>query len=190
MTPEQEKSFVMPLVRPVLKPTVNQNWWTCLKAILSPRKWCLEESYGLWAKQMGCYILAQAPFIFDFASTPQVVWPIIPPTGLLLVGSVFHDPGYKYGGLFIKTHLDDPWSFNAFSRDDLDDLLRDLTLQVNSIGDPPVPITTLANSAWAMVRTWGYITWNRYRQEDASVQKDFPKLYESGIVSGPLAMNC
>jgi len=184
-----EATFTMPLVRPVLKPTVDQNWWQCLKEILSPRQWQLEEAYGLWAEKLGCYVLAPSPFVFDFASTPKITWPIMPPTGLLLIGSVFHDPGYRYGGLFIKTHLDDPWSFNAFDRKELDDLLRDLTIQVNSIGDPPAPITALANSAWGVLRTWGYIAWNRYREQNASAKKDYPKLYESGVFSGPLAMN-
>lgn len=171
----------MPIVRPLDRNLEGKPWYTILKAAASPRKWELLRDYELYVEKLKLHFLVPAPFVMNFASTPRVFWPIMSPTGILLAGSVFHDFGYQYGGLFLKIKDGEYWQFEKFDREYIDSLLDIITCQVHIIGDNINPVIRgLAKSAYGMVRVFGIIPWNNYRKENWSVRADYAQLVSSG----------
>ena len=59
----------------------------------------------------------------DMGSIPVPLQPLFPKDEFLL-SYLFHDSGYKHGGLYVRKPGDADYVFNVMSRDDIDKLLR------------------------------------------------------------------
>lgn len=86
----------MPVLRPIPLDISGLPWYKRLLAYFSRRNWELMGDYELYIPWLDETWFIPKGFIFDGASVPRFLWPIINPTGVLLLGSLFHDFGYRY----------------------------------------------------------------------------------------------
>jgi len=157
----------MPVVVPIVIPTKDQPWYKRAMKAFARRKWRLIEDYIFWIPSLGQWCKIPAPLDFDFASVPRIFWPVLDPTGVLLIPSMPHDFGYRYGCLLLSDTKSGPWECVEMDRKALDDLMHDLC---NAINGTPV----LSDLAWAAVRAGGYFTWKSWRDSKQSVFDDYP----------------
>ncbi len=73
----------------------------------------------------GTMIRPDRHFYLDFGSIPPplAAFPTLSRTRFL-GPYIFHDSGYRFGGLWIKTSWEEEWTFAEYTRDAADDLLR------------------------------------------------------------------
>lgn len=159
----------MPKVQPIPIPTKGLPWYKRMFKAFNRRQWRLIEDYVLYLPMLGRKLLIPAPFDFDFASVPRIFWWILDPVGVLLVGSLPHDFGYKYGGLLLWDADVKRWTFVVMSRSKLDRLFEDINRMVNDM-------SILARLARYAVNAGGWSVWNKYRKEDRRVFIDYPDL--------------
>lgn len=160
----------MPVVVPIPIPTKGLPWYKRALKAFKRRQWKLIEDYTLEIEHLGRRAMVPAPFDFDFASVPRIFWFVLDPVGLLLVGSVFHDCGYRYGGLLLESiYKKDQWSFIRFDKPEIDLIFEKITDQVNDM-------KIMARLARWAVNIGGYFTWNAARKENRDIFKDYPKL--------------
>jgi len=154
----------LPTVKPLPLITRNTNIFNKYWKLFQPRKWKLTKNYVLPLKNIS--ILVPSPFELDFASVPRIFWPIMSPTGILLVPAVVHDFGYKYGGIIILTENNNI-IFVKMTRLQIDEVFKLLTIKINDITAGPI-------IAEKMVNCFGWMPWNEYRKEDNDVLKFYP----------------
>lgn len=126
----------------------------------------------------GVDIINPQGFIYDGASVPRFLWPIIEPVGNLLEGAGPHDQYYQYGYLLTRWTpglILEPWAKDLVSRHAVfrdknlapvyvglgqkfaDDLLRKITIVAHGA-------TVDANRAYYALRACGWIAWGQYRE--------------------------
>jgi hypothetical protein len=131
----------------------------------------------------GVAIINPAGFVYDGASVPRFLWPIIEPVGNLLEGSGPHDQYYQYGYLLTRWTpglILDPLAKSLVARHKVfsekglapvyvglgqlfaDDLLRRVTIVSHGA-------TVDADRAYAALRLFGWITWGKYRENGPGV---------------------
>lgn len=62
------------------------------------RNWRLLEPFDFASEAIERLIHVPAGFVTDFASTPRIIWPILPPTGSYGKAAVLHDWCYRTPG--------------------------------------------------------------------------------------------
>lgn len=149
----------MPVVRPLVMSTKGKSVWYRIRQSFKRRRWLLVEPYTVYFKSLNKKYRVPVPFIFDFASVPIIFWPILNPTGVLLVGSVFHDYGYRYGGLYIQYPKENKFTFRVMSRGELDQLFEDITIEANGM-------KYLAKAAKWAVKVGGAYTWRQNKKKN------------------------
>lgn len=163
----------MPIVEPIPIPTKGKPFFHRVIAAFKPRKWRLVKDYIREIplnKRMRTRALIPAPFVFDFASVPRIFWVFLDPVGLLLVGSAFHDFGYRYGGLFFaKKGSKNKWVFVPYGKTELDIIFERITEDVNDM-------KIMACIARIAVGIGGYFAWRKQRKMYNSVFEDYPRL--------------
>ena len=159
----------MPIVRPVRIPTKGLPWYRRAFKAFAPRKWELIEDYTYTSTTLRHSILVPAPFIFDGASVPRPLWPFLDPTGLLFIGALVHDFGYRYRGLLLRTRATLPWQFERLSRPEIDETMRTIVVEVNDM-------SVMAGIANAAVRVGGWLAWRNNGRQGHRVTEDYPFL--------------
>jgi hypothetical protein len=132
--------------------------------------WTIEIEEGL-------RIVVPAGFETDGASVPRLLWPVFPPWGVLFFGSIIHDFGYQHGYLLSPFNPRTVYPFAAVA------LRRDSKAQMKDtipvfVGESRLFFDNLfrqitiarsgkvfeANMAYAALRMFGWIAWNKYRK--------------------------
>lgn len=148
----------VPVLKPVIIKTKGLNAFKRFIKHFEARKWEIVEDYFLYIPWLDITLKIPKGFCFDAASIPRILWPLLNPTGILLVGSVFHDFGYRYNYL-----LDDKGNklYVGAGRKFFDKLIKDITIYINGT-------YCLTYIAWFMLRLFGWAAWNSRRKENAS----------------------
>lgn len=169
---DYDTQIPMPKLEPIRIPTKGLSWWRRFLVHFKRRNWRLTEDYELYIPWLGITLMAPKGFIVDGASVPRIVWPIINPTGILLIGSIFHDFGYKYDSL-----LDKDWNvcYSGEGKAFMDELFKDINIYVNDVH-------SMNTVAWAALAAFGFFAWNGHRKRDIKVTDDYPQaiLNENG----------
>ena len=139
----------MPLVQPIPLITKNKSIFSKIKLLFKSRQWQLNKNFMIKITD-DQWLFVPAPFNFDFASVPKLFHSFLDPTGVLLVGSVFHDFGYRFNGLL--TLENDELIFTKYSKKEIDRIFRLVTEKVNNM-------TTTAFIAESAVKIGGYFAW-------------------------------
>ena len=85
----------MPILQPIPIPTKNRCFFArILVWLVESRKWKLVKKYR-YKMRDGTVLVIPKGFEFDGASIPRPLWPLLSPTGLFLIPSLFHDYAYK-----------------------------------------------------------------------------------------------
>ena len=158
-----DTTIKMPSFSPLRIPTRGLTWVKKLKHAFSRRIWVIDKDYTLYLPWLNNTILIPKGFTFDGASVPRVFWPILDPVGILLIGSIFHDFGYIYGHLLDVEHKK---IFDKQPRSFFDRQIRSINTYVNGK-------FFLNDTAWFILRLFGWIVWSGYRKKTTDVYKDF-----------------
>jgi hypothetical protein len=140
-----------------------------LKLFTHKRKWEVMEDYCLRIPWLSIAVFVPRGFVFDFASVPRFFWPILSPTGVLMMGSIAHDMGYRYHGLLLAEPNTRTVSFVSMEKEDLDSLLADITKSVCGLSFPG----TLAKLALGL---GGKKAWDNARANHRTLAQDFPDI--------------
>jgi len=120
---------------------------------------------------MDLTLLIPEGFTFDGASVPRVFWPILNPTGILLVPGLFHDFAYKYR-CYISVE-------QGIVHADQDQRVYDTHFAKN--GELINGFKCINGSAAAVLKSAGYVAWDKHRKANRTVQEDFPQYCSKNI---------
>ncbi len=165
--------ITMPILRPVIIPTKGLKWYKRFIRHFERRRWEIVEEYSLYIPWLEKTILIPAGFIFDAASVPRIFWPLINPTGILLIGSIFHDFGYRY-----NCFLDENYNIinEEAGRMFFDEQIRKINIYINDIH-------SMNTVAWGILKAFGWAAWLNNRRRDRNVVLDFIKVAEQIVAT-------
>lgn len=157
-----ENVIPMPELKPVRISTHDLSWWKKTVKYFERRKWEVTNDYLLFVPHLNKTILIPKGFIFDAASVPRLLWPIINPTGTALIPSMIHDLAYKYDCLLdsnkqkITIHEKD-------HRKVFDKLFRDIGVYVNGY-------TFVSDITYLALRMFGLVAWIKHRKVNSLIK--------------------
>ena len=147
----------MPKMQPVPITTSSKGFWGAIWLwITGTRQWIISEDFNY--KLDGVEYKIPAGFQFDGASVPKFLATFLSPVGVLLMGGLVHDYGYKYATLLKK----DQTTIGYKDQKYMDKLFRDICIEVNGF----YALNYLAY--WAL-RLGGFVAWNGHKKRGTHV---------------------
>ncbi len=141
----------MPKMQPVPIRTASKGFWGgILMWLLGTRKWVITEDFHYRLNGIGYKI--PYGFEFDGASVPKFLATFLSPVGVLLMGGLVHDYGYKYATLMKK----DGSTIGYHDQKYMDTLFRDICIEVNGF-------KVLNYLAYYALRLAGFAAWNGHK---------------------------
>jgi hypothetical protein len=154
----------LPHMQPIPIPTKEKGFFGAVGMwLFGTRKWKISKDfeYTLTGEQ---YIIPKG-FEFDGASVPKFLHMWLSPVGVLLMGGLIHDYGYKYKTLIKKKRSMGmgPWS-TCGEKDQkwMDETFRDINIEINGF-------RLLNYLAYWSLRLGGFVAWNGHRKVDSKV---------------------
>ena len=147
----------MPQLRPIVIETKGKGFWKgIIMWLLSTRNWKITKDWKY--RYNGNEYIIPAGFQFDGASIPKFLRTFFSPVGIMLVGGLVHDYGYKYETLLLKGKKD---TIGTKDQKWMDEVFKDININVNGF--------YLFNilSYWSL-RLAGFIAWNGHRKRNLS----------------------
>ena len=144
----------MPQMSPIKIETADKGFWKAVWMwMLGVRHWEITKDFYFSLKGEE-YVIPQG-FEFDGASVPKFLAMWLSPTGVLLMGGLIHDYGYKYGTLLRsdRTNIGDK------SQKWMDTLFRDICIEQNGF-------KLLNYLAYWALRLGGFVAWNGHRKHE------------------------
>ena len=144
----------MPQMSPIKIETADKGFWKAIWMwMLGVRHWEITKDFYFSLKGEE-YVIPQG-FEFDGASVPKFLAMWLSPTGVLLMGGLIHDYGYKYGTLLRS----DRTSIGDKSQKWMDTLFRDICIEQNGF-------KLLNYLAYWALRVGGFVAWNGHRKHE------------------------
>ena len=125
--------------------------------ILSTRNWTVTKDWHYNINETD-YVIP-AGFKFDGASIPKFLRTFFSPVGVLLMGGLVHDYGYKYQTLLLKNKKE---TIGIKDQKWMDKTFRDVNIYVNGF------YTMNYLSYWSL-RLGGWFAWNGHRKRNAKI---------------------
>jgi hypothetical protein len=148
----------MPTMQPLQIKTASKGFWGAIWMWLTgTRQWVITEDFHYWINSQKYKI--PAGFQFDGASVPKFLATFLSPVGVLLMGGLVHDYGYKYATLMKKD------GSNIGYRDQkyMDGLFRDICIEVNGF-------YALNYLAYYALRLAGFVAWNGHKKRGTQLE--------------------
>ena len=153
-----------PHMKPIRIATKGKGFWGGLILwMFGSRHWEITKDFN-YSIRGDNYVIPKG-FKFDGASVPKFLGQFLSPVGVLLIGGLVHDYGYKYETLLLKNGK----TIGKRSQKWMDITFRDINIEVNGF----YFMNYLAY--WAL-RLGGFVAWNKHRDTNNSVPK-----YLSGV---------
>jgi len=147
----------MPVMSPLPIKTKDKGFWKgILMWLLGTRKWKIEQDFNYTLNDVEYKI--PAGFEFDGASVPKFLATFLSPVGVLLMGGLVHDYGYKYATLMKKDGSDIGYHDQKF----MDGIFRDICIEVNGF-------RVLNYLAYWSLRLAGFVAWNGHKKRGTHV---------------------
>ena len=144
----------MPIMRPILIDTATKKFWGSIWLWLTgTRRWEIVEDFYFFLN--GEEYVIEKGFEFDGASVPKFLAMWLSPVGVLLMGGLVHDYGYKYAEL-VKSKDNETV---AKTQKEMDILFRDISIEQNGF-------KVLNYLAYWSLRLFGCLAWKRHRKND------------------------
>jgi len=144
----------MPQMSPIKIETADKGFWKAIWMwLFGVRHWEITKDFYFSLKGEE-YVIPQG-FEFDGASVPKFLAMWLSPTGVLLMGGLIHDYGYKYGTLLRS----DRTSIGTKSQKWMDTLFRDICIEQNGF-------KLLNYLAYWALRVGGFVAWNGHRKHE------------------------
>jgi hypothetical protein len=150
------KAISMPHMKPIPIPTKGKGFWGGIKIwLFVTRKWVIVKDYHY--RINGQDLVIPTGFIFDGASVPKFLHAWLSPMGVLLVGGLIHDYGYKYQTLLCKGKKK---SIGTKTQKELDIIFRDVNIIQNGF-------RLINYLAYYGLKLGGFAAWNKHRKVNA-----------------------
>lgn len=149
----------MPVLTPLPIKTKGKGFWKGIALwLLGTRQWKLEQDFHYSLGETEFKI--PAGFEFDGASVPKFLATFLSPVGVLLMGGLVHDYGYKYATLQTAEggHL------GYKDQKYMDQLFRDICIEVNGF-------YVLNYLAYYALRLAGFVAWNGHKKRGTHVKQ-------------------
>ena len=154
------KAISMPHMKPIAIPTKGKGFWGGIKIwLFVSRKWVIVKDYHY--RIDGQDLVIPVGFIFDGASVPKFLHTWLSPMGVLLVGGLIHDYGYKYQTLLCKGKKK---SIGTKTQKELDIIFRDVNIIQNGF-------RLINYLAYYGLKFGGFAAWNKHRKVNAKWSK-------------------
>ena len=140
--------------------------------ITATRKWKFDEDYVIYYRKQNKYIYIPKTFVIDGASVPKIFYNIYNPVGILLLGALPHDFGYKYNGLLVLDINTTQLHLEVYSKDELDKIFEEINIQFNNLPH----ITYYASLT---LKLFGFFAWNNHRKTDIHFSDDYPEYLDN-----------
>lgn len=146
----------MPHMKPIAIPTKGKGFWGGIKVwLFVSRKWEIVSDYHYNID--GQDLVIPKGFIFDGASVPKFLHTWLSPMGVLLVGGLIHDYGYKYQTLLCKGKKK---AIGMKTQSQLDVIFRDVNIVQNGF-------RLINYLAYYGLKLGGFAAWNKHRKVNA-----------------------
>ena len=150
----------MPVMSPLpIKTKDNGFWKGILMRLMGTRKWKIEQDFNYTLN--GVEYKIPAGFEFDGASVPKFLATFLSPVGVLLMGGLVHDYGYKFATLMKK----DGSNIGYHDQKHMDGLFRDICIEVNGF-------RVLNYLAYWSLRLAGFVAWNGHKKRGTQCEMD------------------
>jgi hypothetical protein len=149
----------LPHMQPIRIGTADKGFWGAIWLwIMTVRNWTIIKDFYYTIN--GEKYVIPAGFTFDGASVPKFLASFLSPVGVLLIGGLVHDYGYKY-----KTLLKADKKSTCGDKDQkwMDETFRDINIKVNGFG-------FLNYLAYWALRIGGFVAWNGHRKRNAKIE--------------------
>jgi len=148
----------MPSMRPVPIETKSKGFWGGIWMwLMATRRWEITEDF--YYNLNGEQLVIPKGFSFDGASIPKFLRTWLAPMGVLLVGGLIHDYGYKYATL-LKANKGE--TLGSLTQKDMDVIFRDINVEVNGF-------IVLNYVAYYALRLGGFAAWRGHRKTNATL---------------------
>jgi hypothetical protein len=151
----------MPHMKPLPIPTKGIGFWKGIWMwVATSRKWEIIEDWE-YTINSGTYVVPKG-FVFDGASVPKFFRSWLSPMGVLLMGGLIHDYGYKYQTLL---HASKNTTTGKSSQKGMDETFRDVNISVNGF-------FVLNYLAYYGLRLGGFLAWRKHRKANCDWKAD------------------
>ena len=146
-----------PHMKPIKIATKGKGFWgAILLWSFGSRHWEVVKDFNYSIN--GQKFIIPKGFKFDGASVPKFLGQFLSPVGVLLIGGLIHDYGYKYETLLLKNKKD----IGVKSQQWMDETFRDINIEVNGF-------YLLNYLAYWALRLGGFVAWNKHRKVNAKI---------------------
>ena len=146
-----------PHLKPILIATKGKGFWgSLLLWFFGTRHWEVVKDFNYSLK--GQNFIIPKGFKFDGASVPKFLAQFLSPVGVLLIGGLIHDYGYKYETLLLKNKK----TIGIKTQKWMDETFRDINIEVNGF-------YFLNYLAYWALRLGGFVAWNKHRKVNAKI---------------------
>jgi len=128
---DPNQCFQTPSFRALVPNTRDEDWYVRgYKWFTRKVEYQITEDYFFYVPFLDVTLLLPEGFIFDGASIPKFLWPIIAPVDVLLITAAFHDFAYKY-----RTYLTSDGALYLADKDKkvYDTIFKDISLYTNGL---------------------------------------------------------
>jgi len=148
----------MPHMKPIAIPTAGKGFWGAIWLwLMGTRQWEIAKDFHYSIN--GEDFVIPKGFQFDGASIPKFLHTWLSPTGVLLMGGLIHDYGYKYATLLKK---DKKTTIGVKDQKWMDQTFRDINIEQNGFH-------LLNKLAYWALRLGGFVAWNGHRKVGATI---------------------
>lgn len=148
----------MPHMKPIAIPTAGKGFWGAIWLwLMGTRHWEIAKDFHYSIN--GEDFVIPKGFQFDGASIPKFLHTWLSPVGVLLMGGLIHDYGYKYATLLKK---DKKTTIGIKDQKWMDQTFRDINIEQNGFH-------LLNYLAYWALRLGGFVAWNGHRKVGATI---------------------
>ena len=146
-----------PHMKPIRIATKGKGFWGALMLwVFGTRHWEVAKDFNYSINKQN-FVIPKG-FKFDGASVPKFLAQFLSPVGVLLIGGLIHDYGYKYETLLLKNGK----TIGIRSQQWMDKTFRDINIEVNGF-------YFLNYLAYWALRIGGWVAWNKHRKVNAKI---------------------
>ena len=146
-----------PHMKPIPIATKGKGFWGALLLwSFSARHWEVVKDFNYSIN--GKNFVIPKGFKFDGASVPKFLAQFLSPVGVLLIGGLVHDYGYKYQTLLLKNGK----NIGNKNQQWMDKVFRDINIDINGF-------YFLNYLAYWALRIGGFVAWNKHRKVNAKI---------------------
>lgn len=156
------KAKGMPTMKPITIPTKDKGFWGGVWIwLVVTRKWEITKDFHYSINNQDLVI--PKGFVFDGASVPKFLRSWLSPMGVLLIGGLVHDYGYKYQTLLRKGKKT---CYGLKRQKAMDIIFRDINISVNGF-------KMINYLAYYALRLGGFFAWRGHRKRGLDWKSSF-----------------